>query len=151
MFDQARAIQMPAAFVELRHEATHGEMPSLQRLMHSTGFALDWLWSFYWSRLEGFATHLCAHRPVSDALQTIFHDLREFLTERRSEIKAQKGHSLDSKAALKTCVKLVSICKDDFELPFTLGKVLVDERSIVPSNRRYVILLERFNQALTCV
>lgn len=41
---------LPRAFVDLRHEAAHGALPSLPVLSAAGLAALDWLWSHYWSR-----------------------------------------------------------------------------------------------------
>ncbi|OTA37546.1 hypothetical protein BTJ68_02821 [Hortaea werneckii EXF-2000] len=51
MLEIARQIEMPAAFVGLRHEATHEELPALGRLVGASAEALEWLWGAYWSRL----------------------------------------------------------------------------------------------------
>lgn len=40
---------LPAFFVELRHTATHENLPSLEFLRDSCARALDWLWERYWS------------------------------------------------------------------------------------------------------
>ncbi|KAL8950829.1 MAG: hypothetical protein Q9222_003150 [Ikaeria aurantiellina] len=52
MFDNARSIELPASFVELRHEATHGDLPSLVVLRQASEKALDWLWHHYWKHLN---------------------------------------------------------------------------------------------------
>ncbi|KAL5343128.1 Las1-like-domain-containing protein [Aspergillus crustosus] len=49
MFGRAMDLGLPASFVELRHEATHRELPSLTVLRESTARSLSWLWDFYWS------------------------------------------------------------------------------------------------------
>lgn len=48
MFSRALDLGLPASFVELRHEATHRELPSLTVLRDSTARSLEWLWGFYW-------------------------------------------------------------------------------------------------------
>lgn len=56
MFSRALELGLPASFVELRHEATHRELPSLTVLRGAAGRSLEWLWGFYWggvsSRME---------------------------------------------------------------------------------------------------
>ncbi|KAF2087931.1 Las1-like protein, partial [Saccharata proteae CBS 121410] len=51
MYDMAAELDMPGSFVELRHEATHEELPSLGRLRQATLQALEWLWDHYWAKL----------------------------------------------------------------------------------------------------
>ncbi|KAL2851482.1 Las1-like-domain-containing protein [Aspergillus pseudoustus] len=52
MFGRALELGLPASFVELRHEATHRELPSLTVLRNSTQRSLEWLWGFYWGRVD---------------------------------------------------------------------------------------------------
>ena len=52
MYTQAQKIGLPAVFVDLRHEATHGDMPSLINLRSAAHRALKWLWDDYWKGLE---------------------------------------------------------------------------------------------------
>lgn len=58
MYAAARAVGMPAAWVELRHEIAHGAgpeaitEPSLKRLHACAEEALEWLWARYWQGLD---------------------------------------------------------------------------------------------------
>ena len=52
MFAKAREIGLPALFVDLRHEATHGDMPSLKNLRSAARQAMQWLWDDYWGKLK---------------------------------------------------------------------------------------------------
>lgn len=51
MYAKAQQIGLPALFVDLRHEATHGDMPSLTNLRSAAQRALMWLWDDYWKGL----------------------------------------------------------------------------------------------------
>ena len=42
---------LPATFVELRHQATHEELPSLPKLRFASKKALEWIWGYYWAGL----------------------------------------------------------------------------------------------------
>ncbi|KAL3486638.1 Las1-like-domain-containing protein [Aspergillus germanicus] len=55
MFARAMELGLPASFVELRHEATHRELPSLTVLRNSTQRSLEWLWGFYWGRIDAIS------------------------------------------------------------------------------------------------
>ena len=48
MYAHAAAIGMPERFVDLRHRATHEEMPSLETLRDATEAGLQWLWERWW-------------------------------------------------------------------------------------------------------
>jgi ribosomal biogenesis protein LAS1 len=51
MYDVAKSVGLPATFVELRHQATHEQLPSLTRLRAAARKALDWIWDYYWKHL----------------------------------------------------------------------------------------------------
>ncbi|KAL2160661.1 hypothetical protein VTH06DRAFT_1349 [Thermothelomyces fergusii] len=51
MYDVAKSVGLPATFVELRHQATHEQLPSLPRLRAAADRALDWIWDYYWRGL----------------------------------------------------------------------------------------------------
>jgi len=53
MFAHASRIELPTTFVELRHQATHGKMPSLEYLRMMTRQGLDWLYERWWRRRRG--------------------------------------------------------------------------------------------------
>jgi hypothetical protein len=52
MYSVAKEIGLPAAFVELRHQVTHEQLPSLAKLRASARNALNWIWEYYWKHLE---------------------------------------------------------------------------------------------------
>ncbi|GMT28799.1 hypothetical protein PFISCL1PPCAC_20096, partial [Pristionchus fissidentatus] len=41
---------VPAWLVDMRHEATHNELPILERLQKGLAFARKWLWDNFWTR-----------------------------------------------------------------------------------------------------
>lgn len=51
MYSIAKTIGLPATFVELRHQATHEQLPSLSKLRSAVHNALAWIWDFYWKDL----------------------------------------------------------------------------------------------------
>ncbi|KAG4428126.1 hypothetical protein IFR05_016392 [Cadophora sp. M221] len=51
MFSIAKTIGLPATYVELRHQATHEELPSISKLRTATQKALHWIWDYYWVKL----------------------------------------------------------------------------------------------------
>jgi hydroxyacylglutathione hydrolase len=53
MYSLAKTIGLPATFVELRHQSTHEQLPSLAKLRTSARKALIWIWDYYWKHLEG--------------------------------------------------------------------------------------------------
>ncbi|VUC21516.1 unnamed protein product [Clonostachys rosea] len=53
MYSLARTIGLPATFVELRHQSTHEQLPSLAKLRSAAKKALRWIWGYYWRHLAG--------------------------------------------------------------------------------------------------
>ncbi|KAI1214897.1 Las1-domain-containing protein [Annulohypoxylon truncatum] len=53
MYTVAKTIGLPATFVELRHQATHEQLPSLLKLRTAARKALVWIWDYYWKSLPG--------------------------------------------------------------------------------------------------
>ncbi|KAK2742117.1 hydroxyacylglutathione hydrolase [Colletotrichum kahawae] len=51
MYSVAKTIGLPATFVELRHQATHEQLPSLAKLRSAARKALAWIWEYYWQHL----------------------------------------------------------------------------------------------------
>lgn len=51
MYSLAKTIDLPATFVELRHQATHEQLPSLAKLRSAARKALRWIWEYYWRHL----------------------------------------------------------------------------------------------------
>ena len=64
MFQRAIDLGLPASFVELRHEATHRELPSLVVLRNATQRSLEWLWDYYWAKTDSDVA-LASGRPAS--------------------------------------------------------------------------------------
>ena len=58
MYTQAQKVGLPALFVDIRHEATHGDMPNLRNLRSAADRALKWLWDDYWKDLERKAANV---------------------------------------------------------------------------------------------
>ncbi|KAB5563200.1 Las1-like protein [Coniochaeta sp. 2T2.1] len=52
MYAVAKSVGLPATFVELRHQATHEQLPSLTRLRAAAEKALEWIWEYYWRHLD---------------------------------------------------------------------------------------------------
>lgn len=51
MYSIAKTIGLPSTFVELRHQCTHEDLPSIGRLRKAVQDSLVWLWGGYWEGL----------------------------------------------------------------------------------------------------
>ncbi|KDB28159.1 hypothetical protein H109_00069 [Trichophyton interdigitale MR816] len=59
MYQKAMAVGIPASFVELRHEATHRDLPSLVVLRDAATRSMNWLWEFYWDKIDDGSRCIC--------------------------------------------------------------------------------------------
>lgn len=59
MYSIAKTIGLPATFVELRHQSTHEQLPSLAKLRTAANKALAWIWDYYWKHLGDDAGDPC--------------------------------------------------------------------------------------------
>ncbi|KAK3373872.1 Las1-like-domain-containing protein [Lasiosphaeria ovina] len=66
MYGVAKSVGLPATFVELRHQATHEQLPSLTRLRAAARLALDWIWDYYWKHLLLLPEPAAAAASLSD-------------------------------------------------------------------------------------
>ena len=81
MYTQAQKFGLPALFVDIRHEATHGDMPNLTNLRSAAQRALKWLWEDYWRGLEEQAPAL----PASNGPTAILPDEAGYQREKVKE------------------------------------------------------------------
>lgn len=66
MYAVAKTVGLPATFVELRHQATHEQLPSLAKLRDAAHKALDYIWDYYWKNLDDKVpqTSIATRRPI---------------------------------------------------------------------------------------
>lgn len=145
MADIAKKIGMPAEFVGLRHEATHEELPGLQRLVGACEEGLEWLWGVYWSRLrEGEGAEEVMKEVEGAGVESVRDVLKRFRGERKVVLKKmgkQKDGSgkltMEEERTAKTCVDLVGGSAKGME---SLVQIFVQDKLLIPSKREYVIL-----------
>ncbi len=75
MYSISKTIGLPATYVELRHQATHEELPSLSKLRTATQKALRWIWDYYW-------VHLAIDSQVKDDCKYFMKKLVEGKNDR---------------------------------------------------------------------
>lgn len=142
MQEVAKSIHLPTRFVEMRHEATHGEMPNLDRLRTMTTEALHWLWQTYWARLDQDIESAGAARREAQAKKvdedTAHRDelrkvLKTFRSKRVAAIgAAAKGRGQSEKTlVVSTVEQCVAIgCRDTAP---AFVELLVDEQLMLPT------------------
>lgn len=143
MLEMAKQMGMHSDFVALRHEATHEELPSLQRLVKATREALEWLWKVYWSRLEG--EDLQGEDLQQQQQQQVIHlrddvkgQAREifkvYRAARREALKMKKAR--DQREEMRATSKALRSLMGTSRLRIrAVADVLVEDRLLIPSKR----------------
>jgi ribosomal biogenesis protein LAS1 len=139
MFQKAAVLGIPTSFVELRHEATHRDLPSLAVLRGATQRALEWLWDYYWEKLEfsrTAATGITVSSLPGDT-ESIKKELRRICDQIMQEETAEPSREkrrLDH--AHSVGPHLMSICKRRSNGICLLSTLLLQEYIIVPVGQR---------------
>lgn len=68
MYSIAKTLGLPATYVELRHQATHEELPSLSKLRIATQRALKWIFNYYWIHLKEEVSSVSESREYVEKL-----------------------------------------------------------------------------------
>lgn len=68
MYSLAKNIGLPATFVELRHQATHEQLPSLAKLRKAARKALQWIWEYYWQHLAAPEEDVLSNTACEEAV-----------------------------------------------------------------------------------
>ncbi|CEL03380.1 hypothetical protein ASPCAL04535 [Aspergillus calidoustus] len=153
MFARAMELGLPASFVELRHEATHRELPSLTVLRNSTQRSLEWLWGFYWGRVDAvsgpisggpglFDSSLSAE-AIYDGEDALRGSLKGILEQAAAVIEVEAdGDEPPRKRRKKvqtrlvgTAEQVVSVLKRVTDGSRILAEVLLQDRILIPRGR----------------
>jgi len=143
MVEMARSIDMPASFVELRHEATHEELPSLQRLARNAKLGVEWLWHHYWFKLDPVPDlntprvlqpeRKAVPMPTYTELRDV---LRSFVTRRKAEIRSGVDlNEISHTESSITLPEIVNRCMGRNEALTLLTAILLEERMLIPAKR----------------
>ncbi|KAL2011451.1 hypothetical protein VTN00DRAFT_4169 [Thermoascus crustaceus] len=136
MFQKAIDLGLPASFVELRHEATHRELPSLVVLRSAAQRSLEWLWDYYWAKIDysavpalGPSDQINDIRPLQEAVRRCLDQIRQ--AEKSEPPRKKRKFQYDNFFTQQ----LISICKNHDQGAFALTKILLEENTLVPTER----------------
>ncbi|OCK74221.1 Las1-domain-containing protein [Lepidopterella palustris CBS 459.81] len=140
MHDVAVEYDLPARLVEMRHEATHRDLPSLIRLKAIAEESLNWLWGWYWVKIDGLVgcpDDAQRQENLSALRQGLQATLKNYQRARRAEVKKSgaKSKRQSSRAGREASVACVKFCVDRIEYLEILTEFLVDEEYVIPSDR----------------
>ncbi|KAN0067770.1 Las1-like domain containing protein [Elaphomyces granulatus] len=138
MFQRAFELGLPASFVELRHEATHRELPSLVVLRRATHRSLEWLWGYYWAKIDApLVSPAASSGSVSlDDAESVQADIRHILSQwmhDRSAEPPRKKQRLQQQG-LAIVPRLIAICKNRHQGSYLLSRYLLEGRVLVLSD-----------------
>ena len=126
MYVVAERIGLPASFVDLRHDATHGPVPSLVVLRDGARRALAWLWDHYWATLTDDAAR------TEERLRDV---LRQLVKTRLGARRNDGARHEDMTVADETAKELLRIVRERSNYLASLASVLVEDRLMIPANR----------------
>ncbi|KAF9252271.1 hypothetical protein DTO006G1_3019 [Penicillium roqueforti] len=132
MFQRATDLGLPASFVELRHEATHREPPSLVVLRKAAQRSLEWLWDNYWAGVGDDSgapalTHedgASVRAVLCDALQPLSSGSVDPVSKKRKRDQA-----------ISVAMRLVSVCNVSATGVRHLPSVLLERGFLIPRGR----------------
>ncbi|KAL8688788.1 MAG: hypothetical protein Q9218_005386 [Villophora microphyllina] len=139
MYEKAKELDLPASLVELRHEAIHGDMPSLVVLREGATKSFDWLKNDYWKYLpseDGLGESDAP--PFYNGRAALRNELRDTLQSYLSSCQDLKRFSQDhdvdvfAEAATETTSKIVGTCDGSKRALLELVDMLVHQQMLIP-------------------
>lgn len=134
MLHIAKQIGMPTEFVALRHEATHEELPSIQRLVKATEDGLAWLRKVHWSGLEEPETEQSVAKSLPEVKAQAREIFKTYRSSRRETLKSKRPK--DQMEETRATSRALSGLMDGSRLRMqAVADVLVEEKLLIPSKR----------------
>ncbi|EFA79909.1 las1-like protein [Heterostelium album PN500] len=125
MFSRAAQMNLPSHFVEIRHEAAHGTLPSIRLLKNAASTGLSWLDDFYW-------------KTQAEQLDDYRSHLKRLLSRFAKEFRAQKFTNLTTQIhwmspRVRTLTQDISAEITAGLLESVLVPMLIDDCFIIPA------------------
>ncbi len=139
MYQSAKEIGLPDSFVELRHQATHEELPALLVLRQAAARSLLWLWQDYWRTIDS------RNRTLDDddqafadgalkLMERFRHILHPYLEVCVDSAKPKNSiASVDTPGAV--CDQCVQMCNGNESAIKVLVGILLEPSFLVPNNK----------------
>lgn len=135
MFQRAVDLGLPASFVELRHEATHREPPSLVVLRKATQRSLEWLWDNYWAEIDD-SGNVPPIEQDEESVKSAFQGVLQRFSD--GAVSGSTGPSRKRKRDQEDSVagRLVSICNASGQGVRALSTALMEGQFLTGSERK---------------
>eukprot|EP01051_Picozoa_sp_SAG22_P022030 SAG22_NODE_5112_length_1083_cov_1.786585_1_plen_258_part_01 len=138
----ARRHGLPPALVDLRHAATHGDLPSLSALRVAAAAAIDWLVAKYWAA-QGSAAVETSENMLGTAKKELLAFLDTFRTQQATALRKQAdahGGQLpptgsrprQSRGKADPTAPLMQLAEDPTVMTCMLVDTILDDGVIVP-------------------
>ncbi|KAI4097264.1 MAG: hypothetical protein L6R37_006826 [Teloschistes peruensis] len=139
MYDKARELSLPSSLVELRHEAIHGEMPSLVVLRQAAMKSFDWLKNDYWRYLPS-ADGLGESDPVpfNNGRAALRNELKGTLQtyilscDEHGGAPEDQDSDVFAQAATESTSNIVEACNSSKRALLELVNILVHQQMLIP-------------------
>ena len=138
MFTKAQEIGIPASFVELRHEITHAELPSLVVLRRAVERSMTWLWDDFW-RYQDVSSGsfdwdiLAAFDGGSEVFRS---EIRQILQDFEQKQALKHAATTDVHNEFcdleQTTSKFVKLCQGNRSMLEQLPQVLLEKGFLIP-------------------
>lgn len=139
MFQRAVDLGLPASFVELRHEATHREPPSLVVLRKATQRSLEWLWDNYWAGADDLGDAPALEPDDTASVKSACRDVLQRFARGSGPGSGSAGPPSKKRKRdqeKSVAARLVSICDASSQGARILPAVLLEESYLVDPGRR---------------
>jgi ribosomal biogenesis protein LAS1 len=144
-------LDFPSTLLETRHSIVHRQFPPLAELKKAAKQSLEWLWEWYWSRLDvALASSESRNRTAADVvdesegtslgsqeLKERFQAvLKSYMKSRKAELKSGvKQAKKESRAAEVAASTVSEICTLRSSYQGMMLRLLVDEKTVIPADR----------------
>ena len=129
MFEKARQLRLPASFVDLRHQATHDDLPTVPILRQAVKKGIDWLWQNFWCH-QGTSKRTLSRKTEVPLIRL---ELERYTELPPVEHDPQAWSTLNERATT-TCVELVRLCKGTEDLSAELAMIIIEWGFMAPNS-----------------
>lgn len=138
MYSIAKNIGLPATFVELRHQCTHEELPSLARLRDAAQRSLTWIWDHYWKGLGLSPTP----EDINECRAVLYEYLTRLATAQSQEMNQYK--ELETRLEKWHAAQIQDVLMEIMESPTSEPQILLQairlSKEMLSRNGKEVIL-----------
>ncbi|KAI3990042.1 hypothetical protein MKX01_013528 [Papaver californicum] len=108
--DAANAIGIPRMLIDIRHESSHRNLPSLNMVRLASVKALDWLKSYYWEpQKNSLPFNMDGSSNIKEEIKSILHELAFHLTTKQGSEPPSKKAKRSKKQVKRTLLVLVQL------------------------------------------